>query len=106
MSKVKFTNPPLIEIACVVEFEKLVDFSSVHFGLYWETIKDKFTETVDENPIFYENEESSLIPLGRVDFISENKSKFILTYCLKVFKVALLPIVRLGSKKSLNYFNT
>ncbi|WP_013321945.1 TIGR04255 family protein [Gloeothece verrucosa] len=77
MSKVKFTKPPLQQVAFAVEFQELVDFSSVHFGLYWETIKDRFPETFDEYPIFDENEESSLPPLRRVIFMSENTSKAI-----------------------------
>lgn len=76
MTIAKFTNPPLIEVVFGVEFEE-AEFSSVHLGLYWQTIRDRFPSQSDRPPIL-ELEEvaySSMPPLRRVFFLSEeNKS--------------------------------
>lgn len=46
MQSVKFTKPPLIEVVFGINIE-IPELSLVHFGLYWETIKDKFPNPVE-----------------------------------------------------------
>jgi uncharacterized protein (TIGR04255 family) len=46
MQSVKFKNPPLIEVVFGVNIE-LSELSLVHFGLYWDTIKDRFPTPVE-----------------------------------------------------------
>ena len=41
MSIAKFTKSPLIEVVCGVEFNA-PEFSSVHFGMYWQAIQERF----------------------------------------------------------------
>jgi uncharacterized protein (TIGR04255 family) len=38
----KFTNPPLVERAITIVFEKLENFTLGDFGLYWASIRDDF----------------------------------------------------------------
>ncbi|MEA5469935.1 TIGR04255 family protein [Spirulina sp. 06S082] len=76
--KVKFKNPPLKEVVFSVNFETL-KFSSVHFGKYWEMIKNEFP-ILPEDKIPTSREEDillSLPPLRRVVFGSEDEQSLI-----------------------------
>jgi uncharacterized protein (TIGR04255 family) len=44
-----FKNPPLIEVALSVQFRQKSSFAGAHAGLFWEKIKDQYTE-VQEHP--------------------------------------------------------
>ena len=44
----KFNNPPVAETVIGVQFPELVGFRAAHFGLYWQTIKDRYPKTVDQ----------------------------------------------------------
>lgn len=46
MQSVKFKKPPLIEVVFGMNIE-IPGISLVHFGLYWETIKEKFPTPVE-----------------------------------------------------------
>ena len=46
MQSVKFKKPPLKEVVFGVNIE-ISELSLVHFGLYWETIKEKFPTTIE-----------------------------------------------------------
>lgn len=46
MQSVKFKKPPLIEVVFGMNIE-IPEISLVHFGLYWETIKEKFPTPVE-----------------------------------------------------------
>lgn len=76
MTPVKFNQPPLVEVAFGVEFEA-PEFSSVHFGLYWETIRDKFPLQFDKPPNIEDNTFFSMPPLRRVWFLSNDKRRLI-----------------------------
>jgi uncharacterized protein (TIGR04255 family) len=39
-----FERPPVVETALSVQFEELKQFTTVHFGLFYETIRDRFPE--------------------------------------------------------------
>ncbi|MGL5805740.1 MAG: TIGR04255 family protein, partial [Xenococcaceae cyanobacterium] len=77
MSIAKFREPPLREIVFAVNFE-ISDFSSIHFGLFWQTIKDRFTETFDiaEEPTITEDA-LVLFNLPTVWYRSSKKDRFI-----------------------------
>jgi len=76
MTTVKFNQPPLVEVAFGVKFEA-PEFSSVHFGLYWETIRDKFPLQFDRPPNIEDNTFFSIPPLRRVWFLSNDKRRLI-----------------------------
>jgi uncharacterized protein (TIGR04255 family) len=76
MASVRFTQPPLVEIAFSVEFIA-PDFSSVHLGLYWESIRSDFPLQQDSQPIILEEYGNSTPPLRRVGFVSNDRSKII-----------------------------
>lgn len=76
MTTVKFNHPPLVEVAFRVEFEA-PEFSSVHFGLYWETIRDKFPLQFDKSPNIEYSNFFPIPPLRRVWFLSKDKRRLI-----------------------------
>lgn len=76
MTTVKFNKPPLVEVVFGVEFEA-PEFSSVHFGLYWKTIRDKFPLQFDRPPNIENNTDYSIPPLRKVWFLSNDKQRLI-----------------------------
>ena len=47
----KFERPPVIEVAISVQFDELAAFSPVHFGMFWERIRDRYPETEHHPPL-------------------------------------------------------
>ena len=77
MSVAEFVKEPLTEVVFGVEFNAL-DFSSVHFGLYWEAIRERFPNKPLDRPPIGEVELFNILPtLRRVWFESEDKKKLI-----------------------------
>jgi uncharacterized protein (TIGR04255 family) len=77
MSTPKFTKSPLTEVVCGVEFNA-PEFSSVHFGLYWQTIKDRFPSIPLDRPPIGEVEILPILPsLRRVWFESSDRKQLI-----------------------------
>jgi uncharacterized protein (TIGR04255 family) len=76
MSDIKFSNPPLTEVVLGVIFNA-PEFSSVHFGLYWEKIRERFPTLPTDRPSSGGEglglSFSFLPPLRRVWFESEDK---------------------------------
>lgn len=79
MSNLIFVNPPVIRVVFVIKFEELTDFSSVHFGLYWETIRTDFPSFSDVLPTT-EDDSLTLPPLRRVVFSSEDGTESIILH--------------------------
>ena len=50
MSIVNFSNPPISEVVCGVEFNAPA-FSSVHFGQYWQIIHERYPQYFDLPPL-------------------------------------------------------
>ena len=48
---VKFTTPPVVEVACGIAFSLPSALSSAHVGLYWSTVTDKFQLAQDAPPL-------------------------------------------------------
>ena len=42
-----FDNPPVVETVLSVQFEKLAAMRSVHFGLFWQLVRERFPNTED-----------------------------------------------------------
>ncbi|MGH8581946.1 MAG: TIGR04255 family protein [Gammaproteobacteria bacterium] len=42
-----FHNPPVVETVLSVQFEKLLAMQSVHFGLFWQRVRERFPSTQD-----------------------------------------------------------
>lgn len=45
-----FTNPPVIEVAVAVHFERLAELRTPHLGLFWAQLKDHFPRTEEHPP--------------------------------------------------------
>lgn len=46
-----FANPPVIETVLSVQFETIQAMRSVHFGLFWNSVRELFPFTEDKPPI-------------------------------------------------------
>ena len=77
MQNVKFKNPPLIEVVFGVNI-KIPDFSLVHFGLNWETIKENFP-IIDENfgELSLSEDDSYIFNFPTVLYLSSEGNKLI-----------------------------
>ncbi len=77
MSKAHFVKSPLAEVVFGVEFNA-PHFSSVHFGLYWQEIKDNFSKYPIDRPPVGANEIGCVLPpLRRVWFSSDDQRELI-----------------------------
>ena len=77
MQSVKFERPPLIEVVFGVNIE-ITDFSLVHFGLYWETIKERFPMPVETFGELTLTEDDSYTPsFPTAWFLSSEENKLI-----------------------------
>lgn len=77
MVAIKFTNPPIIEVLLGINLED-IGLSSVHFGLYWQTIQARFPLQVDRPVISLGEDEDFQIPrLPRAVFISSDNKEII-----------------------------
>jgi uncharacterized protein (TIGR04255 family) len=74
-----FARPPVIEVACGVQFEELEQWRTTHYGQFGTAIRDAYPETEDHPPLARVRLEApttfgplwvSLPPLRRVFFIS------------------------------------
>lgn len=75
-SVAKFAKAPLSEVVCGVEFNA-PDFSSIHFGLYWETIRERFPALPLDKPPIGAIEIMALPSLRRVWFESASRNQLI-----------------------------
>jgi len=79
MVEVKFSNPPLTEVVCGIVFDAS-EFSSVHFGVYWSKIRQRFPLLPKDQPPIAPGGQINLSifpPLRRVWFESENKQELV-----------------------------
>lgn len=73
---IKFSNPPIVEVAFGVEFDFPGEpLSSAYLGLYWQTIQERFPLTQDQ-PVDLDNFQGKF-PLPKVVFGSEDESQII-----------------------------
>jgi uncharacterized protein (TIGR04255 family) len=77
MTIAKFTKSPLTEVVCGVEFIA-PDFSAIHFGLYWQTIRERFPVPPQDLPPIGDIDLLPILPkLRRVWFESADKQQLI-----------------------------
>jgi uncharacterized protein (TIGR04255 family) len=58
----EFDDPPLNEVVIGVQFDRLVSFRLVHFGLYWDKIRGKYPGIEEQLPLPMQLEPSQLSP--------------------------------------------
>jgi uncharacterized protein (TIGR04255 family) len=46
-----FDNPPLVETVLSAQFDKLAGMRSVHFGLFWQRVRDEFPNAEEHAPL-------------------------------------------------------
>lgn len=46
-----YERPPVIEVACGIQFEPLANFQATTFGLFWQTIRDEYTQAEEMAPL-------------------------------------------------------
>jgi len=77
LSVARFEKAPLSEVVCGVEFNA-PDFSSIHLGLYWQAIRDRFPAPPLDKPPIGAIEIMPPIPsLRRVWFESADRKRLI-----------------------------
>ena len=83
-----FDAPPINEVVCGVQFDDLKGWQTVHFGLFWQRIREQYPNFEDQNPLLLlddrENGKRSqmsqdVLPLRRVWLIDATK-----TYVMQV----------------------
>lgn len=76
MTRVMFTNPPLMEVLLGIQLQD-IGLSSIHFGLYWQTIRERFPLQMDIPAILLGDENSPSPLLPRALFRSSDNSALI-----------------------------
>jgi len=46
-----FDNPPLVETVLSAQFDRLAAMRSVHFGLFWQHVRDEFPNAEEHTPL-------------------------------------------------------
>lgn len=73
-----FAKPPIVEVACGIQFEGLEQWRTPHYGQFWTKIQPDYSDTEDHPPLArvrldpapaFEPQWSPLPPLRRVFFI-------------------------------------
>lgn len=86
----EYGKPPVCEVAMGVQFEKLENFTAVHPGLFWESLRDQYPRTAmhapladaienfgDERPNPPQPVVYSVPPLPRCWFLDESENRLI-----------------------------
>lgn len=47
MIKPSYHNPPVVETVLGVQFPEIAGFGSVHYGLFWQTVRDRYCRVED-----------------------------------------------------------
>jgi uncharacterized protein (TIGR04255 family) len=65
-----FDNPPVVETVLSLQFERLTALRAVHFGLFWEKVKDRFPKSEEQPPLLpvFERFPEPIPPSGQVLF--------------------------------------
>jgi len=50
MKNPKYNKPPVVETVLGVQFPEIAAFGNVHFGLYWETIRQRYPKPPQDQP--------------------------------------------------------
>lgn len=74
-----FRNPPVIEVSFGIQFGRLSQWQTRHFGDFWNRVKDEFPGSADAPPLEFANQATPQIellvmpPLRRVLFASPDQ---------------------------------
>ena len=77
--KIDFAEPPVVEVAAGVQFERLPGFQAPHFGLFWQTVRSDFPHFQPAPPRLKGGEEPfalSEVPT-RCWFLSEDRRRLL-----------------------------
>lgn len=73
-----FRRPPVVEVACGVQFGPLDEWRTSHYGQFWSSIEEEYSQTEDQPPLarlhldpspVFEPRFSPLPPLRRVFYV-------------------------------------
>jgi uncharacterized protein (TIGR04255 family) len=67
---VKFTRPPVIEVACGVLFSAAQPLVTGHVGAFWESVRSEFPRLQDAPPLANVVEGSGAFPEIAIDFLN------------------------------------
>ena len=59
----EFEHPPVDEVVIGLQFAPVARFTSSHFGLYWQRIKDRYPSSEDQPPLAPQLERNDIAPL-------------------------------------------
>lgn len=74
MSNIDFRRPPLVEVSFGVQFKRLPNLRSGHFGLFWSMLIGDFPEASDQVPIGLQDGIEGVWPLPRVWLVHKDKA--------------------------------
>ena len=65
-----FDNPPVVETVLSVQFERLTAVRAVHFGLFWQKVRDRFPESEEQPALLpvFEHFPEPMPPAGQIQF--------------------------------------
>lgn len=89
-----FENPPVVEVALAVQFERMAGFRYVHQGLLWQRFADTFPH-VEDHAALEQLVETFGVPEGRrlaVQLISGNVAPAVRSWLLNETRTELLQI--------------
>lgn len=83
-----YERPPVIEVVCSITFQPLDRFLAPHFGLYWEKVKQRYSECAERGPLApviegaagrkpLEVELLDVPPIPRIWFVNQESNELI-----------------------------
>jgi len=65
-----FDNPPVVETVLSLQFERLTALRAVHFGVFWQKVKERFPETEEQPALLpvFERFPEPMPPGGQIQF--------------------------------------
>ena len=50
LSRITFQSPPINELVIGIRFPPVLELKAQHIGIYWQSIRDRFPECVQQPP--------------------------------------------------------
>lgn len=79
-----YKSPPVIEVVCGINFNKIKDFKAAHFGLFWQKLRSDYPKCQHASPLGFPPKPPDLdvdpefpFPLPRIWFINEKENGLI-----------------------------
>jgi len=51
LGRLQLAQPPVVEVACGVQFEGLAEWRTAHYGQFWSRLQGGYSETQDHPPL-------------------------------------------------------